>query len=262
MHTQFHFSPFSSFQPYFKAAVWRSSWVQISLNLVSLERFRCLVSIGPRASVSTQTSFEALGHTACEWINQKWLHCTRPLKGFFSSILSTNKASLLKRQMKNRRLSFSPYSMFSRPNEECLCLWPPTKLLTNNLLNSCNEIMVFGGSLLNHTLTGPFNMVGKAMHMILSRIPWRCIVDLNVAMWSQGFRFPSYKSKVGILNLEGKGWFVIDAVRESVLWMRSSTWVILLIESLISFMVIFIRSISLSNYGTLRWQCLWIDLLL
>ena len=42
--------------------------------------------------------------------------------------------------------------------------------------------MVFGGSLPNHTLAGPFNIVGKALHMISSGTPWRCMVILNVAM--------------------------------------------------------------------------------
>ena len=46
-HTQFHFSSFSSFQPYFQATLWRPSWAWISSHLVSLERSRFLVSIGP-----------------------------------------------------------------------------------------------------------------------------------------------------------------------------------------------------------------------
>ena len=100
-----------------------------------------------------------------------------------------------------------------------LCLWPPMKLLTNNLLNSWNEVMVFGGSFSNHTLAGPFKMVRKAPYMILSRTPWRCMVILNVAIWSQGYHVPSHESKVGILNLEGRGWLVMDMVKgESVLW--------------------------------------------
>ena len=79
------------------------------------------------------------------------------------------------------------------------------------------------------------------------------MVVLNVALWLQGSRVPSYKSKVGILNLEGKRWLVMDAMKgESVLWTRSSTWFALLIESFISSMVLFIWSISLSKCGTLR----------
>ena len=72
-------------------------------------------------------------------------------------------------------------------------------------------------------------------------------------MWSQGSCVPSYESKVGILNLVGKGWLVMDAVkRESVLWTSSSTWFILLIESLISSMAFSIWSISFCKCGTLR----------
>ena len=33
-------------------------------------------------------------------------------------------------------------------------------------LNSWNEVMVFSGSLPNHTLARPFNIVGTALHMI------------------------------------------------------------------------------------------------
>ena len=113
--------------------------------------------------------------------------------------------------------------------------------------------MVFGDSLPNHTLAGSFNVVGKALHMILSGTSWRCMVVLNVAMWSQGSRVPSYVYKVGILNLEGRVWLVMDAMKgELVLWTRSSTWFSLLMKSFISSMALFIWSIFLSKYGTLR----------
>ena len=49
-------------------------------------------------------------------------------------------------------------------------------------LNSWNEVMVFGGSLPNHTLTGPFNMVGKALHMISFGTSCKCMVVLNVPL--------------------------------------------------------------------------------
>ena len=42
--------------------------------------------------------------------------------------------------------------------------------------------MVFGGILPNHTLAGAFDVVGKALHMILSGTPWKCMVVLNMAM--------------------------------------------------------------------------------
>ena len=122
--------------------------------------------------------------------------------------------------MKVRRLSFSPYSMFSKLDEERLCLWPLMKLLMNNLLNSWNEVMVFGGSLPNYTLAGPFNLVGKALHMISSGTPCRCMVVLKVAIWSQGSFVPSYESKVGILNLEGRGWLWWTRWRESQFYGR------------------------------------------
>ena len=155
--------------------------------------------------------------------------------------------------MKVWRLSFSPCSMFSKLDEERLCLWPSTKLLMNNLLNSWNEVMVFGGSLPNHTLAGPFNVVGKALHMISSGTPWRCMVILNVAIWSQRSHVPSYESRVGILNLEGRGWLMMDTIKgESILWTRSSIWFSLLMESFISSKALFIWSISLSKCGTLR----------
>ena len=113
--------------------------------------------------------------------------------------------------------------------------------------------MVFGINFPNHTLASSFRLVGNALHIISSRTPWRCIVVLNVAMWSQGSHIPSYEFRVGILNLEGRGWLVMDAMKgELILWTRSSTWFALLMESFISSMALFIWSISLSKCGTLR----------
>ena len=88
-----------------------------------------------------------------------------------SSISSTVKTSMLKRVMKDHKLSFSPYSMVNRLDEERLCLCPPIKLLTNSLLNSSKELIVFGGILLNHTHAGPLRVVGKALHIISFRTP-------------------------------------------------------------------------------------------
>ena len=82
-----------------------------------------------------------------------------------SSISSTVRASLLKRVMKDHKLSFSPYSMVNRLEEEHLCLCLPIKLLANNLLNSSKEPIVFRGILLNHTRVGPLRM-GKVLHII------------------------------------------------------------------------------------------------
>ena len=78
---------------------------------------------------------------------------------------------MLKRVMNDRRLSFSPYSMVSKLDEERLCLFPPMKLLTNNLLNSSKELTELGGILLNQTRAGPLRVVGKALHMISSGTP-------------------------------------------------------------------------------------------
>ena len=88
-----------------------------------------------------------------------------------SSISSTVRASLLKRVMKDHKLSFSPYSMVNRLEEEHLCLCPPIKLLANNLLNSSKEPTMLGGILLNQTHAGRLRVVGKALHMISSGTP-------------------------------------------------------------------------------------------
>ena len=170
-----------------------------------------------------------------------------------SSTSSTDRASRLKRVIKDRKLSFSPCSMVNRLDEERLCLCPPMKLLTNNLLNSLKELTEFEGILLNHTHVGPLRVVGRALHIISSKTPWRCIVVLKVAMWSKGSRVPSYESKEGILNFGGRGWPLMNAVKgESVLWTKLSTGFALLIFSLISSMTFLIWSISFSRCGTLQ----------
>ena len=142
--------------------------------------------------------------------------------------------------------------MVSKLDEERLCLCPLMKLLTNNLLNSLKDITVLGGILLNHTRVGPLRVVGKALHIISSGTPWRCMVVLKVAMWLNGSRVPSYESKEGILNLGGRGWALMEGTKgESVLWTKSSTGFILFILSFISSIVLLIWSISLSKWGTL-----------
>ena len=88
-----------------------------------------------------------------------------------SSTSSTLKASLLKQVMNDHRLSFSPCSMVNKLDEERLCLCPPMKLLTNNLLNSSKELTEFGGILLNQTRAGTLRVIGKALHIILSGTP-------------------------------------------------------------------------------------------
>ena len=170
-----------------------------------------------------------------------------------SSISSTVRTSLLKRVMKDRKLSFSPYFIVNRLDEERLYLCPLIKLLTNNLLNSSKELTMFGGILLNHTRASSLRVVGKALHIISFGIPWRCIVVLKVTIWSHGLRVPSYESKEGILNLEGRGWLLMEAMKgESVRWTKSSIGFALLMFSLIWSIAFFIWSISLSKCGTLR----------
>ena len=169
------------------------------------------------------------------------------------SISFTVKASLLKQVTKDRKLSFSPCYMVNRLDEERLCLCPPIKLLTNNLLNSLKKLTLFRGILLNHTRAGTLSVVGKALHIISSGTPWRCIVVLKVAIWSQGSLVPLYESKEGILNLEGSEWLLMEGTKgESVQWTKSSTGFTLLIFSLISSISFLIWSISFSKCSTLR----------
>ena len=165
--------------------------------------------------------------------------------------------------MNDRRLSFSPCSIVSKLDEERLCLCPPMKLLTNSLLNSSNELTEFGGILLNQTHARPLRVVGKALHIISSGTPWRCIVVLKVAMWLNGSRVPSYESREGILNFGGRGWPLMEAVKgESVLWTKSSIGFALLIFSFISSMTLFIWSISSFKCGIVREvvPCNWLPI--
>ena len=92
---------------------------------------------------------------------------------------------------------------------------------------------MFGGILLNHICAGPLRVVGKALHIISFGTPWRYIVVLKVAMWSHRSCVPSYESNEGILNLEGRGWLLMEVMKgEPVWWTKSSTWFIILIFSL------------------------------
>ena len=61
--------------------------------------------------------------------------------------------------------------MFIRHAVDFLYLCPPMKCDANWVLNSLKELMELGISLLNQTLAGPFNVIGKALHMISSGIP-------------------------------------------------------------------------------------------
>ena len=60
-----------------------------------------------------------------------------------------------------------------------LYMCPPIKCEANRVLNSLKVLMEFGVNLLNQTLAGRFSVVGKALHMISSAIPCRCISVLK-----------------------------------------------------------------------------------
>ena len=56
-----------------------------------------------------------------------------------------------------------------------LYLCPPIKCEANWALNSLKVLMELGVNLLNQILMGPFSIVGKALHIISTTIPYRCI---------------------------------------------------------------------------------------
>ena len=49
------------------------------------------------------------------------------------------------------------------------------KCVTKSLLNSLKVKTELGAILLNHTRAGPLSVVGKVLHMILSRIPYKLL---------------------------------------------------------------------------------------
>ena len=71
--------------------------------------------------------------------------------------------------------------MFIKHAVDLLYLCPLMKCDVNWALNSLKVLIELGVSLLNQILAGPFNVVGKALHMILSGTPWRCIRVLKVS---------------------------------------------------------------------------------
>ena len=54
------------------------------------------------------------------------------------------------------------------------------KCEVNWVLSSLKVLMELGVNWLNQILEGPFSDVGKALHMISSATPWRCIKVLKV----------------------------------------------------------------------------------
>ena len=65
--------------------------------------------------------------------------------------------------------------MFVKHAVDFFYLCPLMKCKANWALNSLKVPMELGVSLLNQILTSPFSVVGKALHMISSGTPYRCI---------------------------------------------------------------------------------------
>ena len=84
------------------------------------------------------------------------------------------------------RLSSSYYIILSMAAEDLLYLCPLMKCMTKCPLNSLKVEIEFGVSLLNHTLAGPFKVVGKVLHIISSGTPCKCMRVLNDSKWSSG----------------------------------------------------------------------------
>ena len=65
--------------------------------------------------------------------------------------------------------------MFIRHAVVFLYLCPPIKCEANWAFNSLKVLMELVVNLLNQILIGPSSVVGKALHMISSVTPYRCI---------------------------------------------------------------------------------------
>ena len=72
-----------------------------------------------------------------------------------------------------------------------LYLCPSMKCEANCALSYLRVLMELGVNLLNHTHVGPFNVVGKARHMISSATPCIGMRVLNDSKWSKGSFDPS-----------------------------------------------------------------------
>ena len=99
-----------------------------------------------------------------------------------------------------------------------LCCCPPMKWSTKPLLNCSKFAIVPEGSLPNHTLTTPFSVVGKALHINLFRVICKNIKVLNDSIWSKGSLKMSKDSNWGRQNFGRSGRFNTSVVNgESVL---------------------------------------------
>ena len=96
------------------------------------------------------------------------------------------------------------------------------KCVMKSPLNSLKVKMKLEAILLNHTWTGLLSVVEKALHMISSGTPCKCMSVLNDYRWLRGSFNPSYASTCGILNLASRGKDVTGVVKEeSVRWTSS-----------------------------------------
>lgn len=133
------------------------------------------------------------------------------------SALSIKRASLLNRVTYDLKFSSSHCLVFNKLAVDLLYLCTPMKCKTKCPFNSLKVKTVLGVILLNHTLVGPLSVVGKALHMISSWTPYRCMRVLNNSRWLSGFFDPSYAFTCGIQNLAGRGKEVTYVVKgESV----------------------------------------------
>ena len=96
-----------------------------------------------------------------------------------SSVSSIKSASLLKRAMCDLNVSSSRYLMLIKHAVDFLYMCPPIKCKANWALNSLKVPMELDVNLLNQILAGPFNVVGKALHIISFATPCRCIKVLK-----------------------------------------------------------------------------------
>ena len=107
--------------------------------------------------------------------------------------------------------------MLIRHAVDFLYLCPLIKCEANCALSSLKVLMELSISLLNHTLAGPFSVIEKAQHMILSATPYKCMRVLNDSRWSKGSFDSSWFSTCGIRNFSGRGNEVTGVVKgESV----------------------------------------------
>ena len=98
-----------------------------------------------------------------------------------SSASSIESASFLNQVMYDLSVSSSCCLMLIKLVVDFLYLCPPMKCEVNWALSSLKVLIEFGVNLLNQILAAPFSVVGKALHMILSGTPRRCIRVLKVS---------------------------------------------------------------------------------